>query len=123
MKRYPLPALIGVVALLVGGCSITGTWKTVEVTPADALEHAPFSMVTFAQDGQYSATRQHGNEVRTTTGSYAWGWGKLTITPQDGEAREYPGHYNTITRRLILSYQTDDQKVTATLEKQEDLPR
>lgn len=123
MKRHAISAIIGVVTLLVVGCGITGTWKTVKVAPADALEYVPFQMVTFAEDGQYSATHQHGNEVRTTTGSYTWTWGKLTVTPHEGEARRYPGHYNGFTRQLVLSHEVDGQKITTTLEKQEDLPR
>ncbi len=123
MKHCLTPVVILFVAWLIGGCSITGTWKTVKVEPDDAVGRVPFQMVTFAEDGQYSATHQYGNEVRTSTGTYTWAWGKLTIKPHDQEARQYPGSYNAVTKQLVLSHQVEGQKVKATLEKHEDLPK
>jgi hypothetical protein len=123
MKRGLTPVVMLLVAWLIGGCSITGTWKTVKVEPEDATGRGPFQMVTFAEDGQYSATHQYGDEVRTSTGTYTWGWGKLTIKPHDEEARQYAGGYSAVTKQLVLSHQVEGQKVTATLEKYEDLPK
>ena len=122
MKHCLILSLPLIVAL-VGGCDITGTWKTVKIEPPDAPEQAPFQMVTFAQDGQYSATHQYGNEVRTSTGTYTWSLGKLTIAPHDGDPREYAGRYNGLTKQLTLSHKVDEQTVRAILEKQELLPR
>ncbi|HUU85557.1 MAG TPA: hypothetical protein VM243_18815 [Phycisphaerae bacterium] len=123
MRLCRLLVMAGVAVVFVGGCSITGTWKTVKIEPPDALEHTPFQMVTFAGDGQYSATHQHGSEVRTTTGTYSWTGTRLTLTPAEGEPRVYPGSYNGFSRQLVLSHQVEDQRITARLEKVEDLPK
>ncbi len=120
MKRIAIClALLSTPVLLVG-CSITGTWRTVSTEPADATG-APFQMVTFADDGQYSATHQYGQETKTSTGKYQWDGRKLTIsTGQDGE-RVYVGRQDVFTGKLILSHESEGQKITATLEKQADL--
>lgn len=113
-------------ALAVGGCSIAGTWKTVKVDPEGTGQDSPFRMVTFTDEGEYSATHQSGSELRTVIGKYTWEYKwdgmKLTVIPGEGERRTYAGHLNLFTKQLILSRRVNDRKVTTTLEKQADLP-
>ncbi len=121
-KRSVILALL-TAALAAGGCSIAGTWKTVKVDPEDAAGESPFQIVTFSDDGQYSATIEDGNQIRTRLGKYKWDGMKLTVMPGGGESRVYPGRLSVFTGRLVLTHQQDDRKITATLEKIEDLPK
>ncbi|MFQ5492166.1 MAG: hypothetical protein ACE5GE_15730 [Phycisphaerae bacterium] len=117
MKRLiPVVGLLTVVAMI-GGCSIAGTWKSVRTDPADAMSKTPFQMVTFNDDGEYSATRQEGSQVMTATGTYKWDGMKLTITPSEGEQRVYPGCLDMFTGQLVLKHKHEDQKTTAWMEK------
>ena len=117
MKRLiPVVGLLTVVALI-GGCSIAGTWKSVRAEPAEAMGKTPFQMVTFNDAGEYSATRQHGSQVMTITGTYTWDGFKLTVMPTDGAKRVYPGCLDVFTGQLVLTHKHEDQKTKAWLEK------
>lgn len=103
--------------VLVGGCSLAGTWSTVRTDPADAGGRSPFQMVTFNDEGGYTATGQEGSKVITKTGAYEWNGSKLTIRPADGEVRVYTGHINILTKQLVLTHKMDGQKITAWMER------
>jgi len=118
MKRSITVVATVVLAIIIGGCSIAGTWKTVKVEPEGTMHGSPFQMVTFTEDGQYSASHQYGEDLRTSAGKYKWDGMKLTVMPAEGEERVYPGHWNMFTGHLVLSHQAEGEKVTATLEKQ-----
>ena len=121
MKRATM-FFAGLVVLgLVGGCSITGTWETVQVEPAEA--QTPFQMVTFTDEGQYSATDKYGEGTRTVLGTYDWNGLKLEITPAEGDKQVYSARHDVLLRRLVLKYTQSGQEVTATLKKQADLPK
>ena len=111
--------IVGLFALL-GGCKITGTWRAVRTEPAEAEGLFPIRMVTFSPEGDCSVTRQSGQELITTTGSYEWTGTKLTITPTGREPRVYPGSLEPFTKRLRLSHQAAEQKITVWLEQQPD---
>ncbi|MCH7812702.1 MAG: hypothetical protein IID40_01650 [Planctomycetes bacterium] len=123
MKRptatLPAMASLGLLVLL-GGCEITGTWRAVRTEPAEAEGIFPIRMVTFSPEGDCSVTRQSGQELITSTGSYEWTGTKLTITPTGQEPRVYPGRLDPFTKRLQLSHQADEQKVTVWLEREPD---
>ncbi|MHC4065811.1 MAG: hypothetical protein ACYSUI_15120 [Planctomycetota bacterium] len=123
MKRHAVTVFTAVATIMLSGCSLAGTWKAVKTDPADAVEHFPILMVTFNADGEYSASEQHGSDVKTSLGTYKWDGLKLTIMPNDGAKRVYSGNKNLFTRQLVLSHQVKDQKVTAWLEKQEGVPQ
>jgi len=117
MLQRAMPLLALVVLASPAGCSLNGTWKAVRFEPADAADAAPFRMVTFAE-GQFSATRQAGDRLITSTGKFTWDGVKLTLEPSQGEKRVYPGRLNPFTRELALSHEADDQTVTAYFKKE-----
>ncbi|MCP4250270.1 MAG: hypothetical protein GY778_24770 [bacterium] len=126
MKRSTatLPVMAGLgVLVLTGGCQITGTWRAVETEPPEAEGLFPIRMVTFSPEGDCSVTRQSGQELITSTGSYDWTGVKLTITPTGKEPRVYPGRLDPFTKRLRLSHQAAEQKVTVWLEREPDRAR
>ena len=120
MQRHLRTFVLLATALLIGGCSIAGTWNTVKTEPADTDLRSPFQMVTFNDEGGYTATGQRGSEVINATGTYEWDGAKLTVHPSDGETRVYPGHLNIFTKQLVLTHKRDDTKVTAWFEKVEE---
>lgn len=117
MRRHVCAIVLLTVVTFLGGCSIAGTWKTVKTEPADSADRCPFQMVTFNDEGGYTATRQQGSQVVTKTGTYQWDGTKLTVKPAEGETRVYPGYYDIFTSRLVLTYKKDNQKTTAWMEK------
>jgi hypothetical protein len=120
MHRYLRTVAVLAVAVLIGGCSIAGTWNTVKTEPADADVRSPFQMVTFNDEGGYTATGQRGSDVVTNTGTYKWDGMKLTIHPSEGETRVYPGHYNLFTKQLVLTHKSGDVKMKAWMERVEE---
>jgi hypothetical protein len=89
----------------------------VSFTPQEAEDRFPLSMVTFDDEGMYSATRTVEGQAETMTGQYRWNGMKLEVTPKDGTTRTYPG-YLRLDGKLVLSHERDDEKMTAVLEKQ-----
>jgi hypothetical protein len=119
MQRHLRTIVLLSVVALISGCSIAGTWKTVKTDPADQASACPSEMVTFNDEGGYTATGQHGGEAVTSTGTYEWDGFKLTVKPAEGETRVYPGHYDAFTSQLVLTHKMDDKKTTAWMEKAE----
>ncbi len=117
MPRYARTIVLLTTAILIGGCSIAGTWNTVKTDPADSEARSPFQVVTFNDDGGYTATGTHGEKVVTATGTYKWDGMKLTVIPAEGEERVYPGHLNGFTQQLVLTHKMGDTKMTAWMEK------
>lgn len=120
MHRHVRTAVVLTAATLIGGCSIAGTWNTVKTEPADAEARSPFQVVTFNDEGGYTATGEQGSKVITATGTYQWDGAKLTVHPSDGETRVYPGHLNIFTEQLVLTHKSGDEKMTAWFEKVEE---
>ena len=120
MKRFSVLLTTWAVLTLVGGCSIAGVWKTIEVVPPDAAERIPFQMVTFTDDGTYTATGKQGTEITTATGTYKWDGLNLAVTPTGGKARVYPGYVNIFTGQLVLTHRSEEGKITAAMEKTEE---
>jgi len=120
MQRQFRSIVLLTAVTLISGCSIAGTWKTVKSEPADAAARSPFQMVTFNDEGGYTATGQHGSEVITDTGTYEWDGTKLTVHPGKGDTRVYPGYLDIFKNQLVLTHKTEDMKMTAWMEKVEE---
>ncbi len=121
MKRRWLSLAGSGVAVLLSGCALDGTWRTVKADPEGSMDRAPFKMVTFA-DGNYTSTGTRGGATETNTGTYTWDGSKLTITPagEGAEERSYSGYVNVFTGQLVLCHEMDDQTITAYLEKDKE---
>lgn len=119
-----MPARTGLLALgvmLLGGCSIAGTWKTVKVSPESEGKSFPIQMVTFTPDGDYSATEQRGDQTMTSSGKYKWDGMNLTVMPTGGSERVYPGCMCLITNRLVLKHKMEGKTMSAEMEKQKEM--
>ena len=111
--------VLAVLVLGTSGCSIAGRWEAVTVKPDTAKDKFPLQMVTFDNDGMYSATCTMEGTTETSTGQYTWNGMKLEITPKDGTTRTYTG-YQRLDGKLVLSHKDEGGKMTAVLEKQKE---
>jgi hypothetical protein len=121
MRRTAL-ALMSVAGglFVLGGCSVAGQWR---VKADESGQKFPFYQIDLREDGQYVAKGNPGGQERTFTGKYKWSGMELTVMPQDGETRKYPGSYNAFTEELTLNHEHEGHKVKATLEKVETQPQ
>ena len=91
MKRARRGTLLLGLAVLIGGCSIAGTWETISVTPEEFAEKFAFQRVTFGDRGTYTGMGMYGKMQINSKGEYDWNGMRLRIEPENGEAREYRG--------------------------------
>ncbi len=110
--RFALWALALLPALT--GCSLTGTWSTASVRPAD--ERFDLSHVSFDKQGRYTATARYDGTSRTSVGSYRFNGRKLIINPDNGSQRAYACKRG-LSDELTLVYETVVVKIEATLTK------
>jgi hypothetical protein len=98
------------------GCSIAGSWKTVRIDPSDMADSFAFSSVDFDKDGKYSAVVKYGGKSQTNSGKYEWDGFTLTITPREGDEREYRGEL-WWGKTLKLHHKHDGKSMTGVLER------
>lgn len=116
MNRRRVGAAAVLLAVVLGGCSLAGTWKTVQIAPQGAA--FPIDQATFDDSGRYTASREEDGVVRTETGRYTWNGMRLELRPADGEPKRFRGRASG--SRLRLTHSTDDVQVRATLERIEN---
>lgn len=104
-----LPAIC---SILMPGCSIHGTWRTVEVEPIGAA--FPIAHISFTEDGRYTATGMIGTEEVTHTGRYEWVMSTVRLQPAGVSDRQCTAR-RRIDGRLQLSCESQDRSVTGTL--------
>jgi len=97
---------------VVGGCSLTGSWKPISIDPPDA--NFTIEYITFDKNHQYTATWLDGDQIRTSVGIYHNDRFSLDITNRDDilqfcRLKKLPG------RRLMLIYETETEKVSTIL--------
>lgn len=107
--------LVGAASLL-GGCSVAGSWRVVDIDPAGAP--FPVDQVTFSAGNQYTASWTQAGEKRTGTGDYRLRGSMLDIMEQGRAPRSYH-----LKRRgndtILLTYRENNAAVTATLKRAE----
>ncbi|RME41616.1 MAG: hypothetical protein D6788_00835 [Planctomycetota bacterium] len=110
-------AVCGLAVFLPGlatGCSVTGSWKRVSVSPPGAP--FPLEYVTFGKDRRYTATWKENGREHTSTGVYKANLLTLDVAEDGYQPRRY-----RLKRRwdgkLLLIYDADGHSVTATLER------
>ena len=106
---------VGLLAL--AGCSLVGSWCTIEVQPADA--EFPVAAVTFADDQSYCVSRISGGQTSSSSGTYRWTGLRLILAPEGRPLQSYFGHLR-LDGKLVLTQGSGKTKITAVLEKQKD---
>jgi hypothetical protein len=94
-------ALPVVAVALIGGCGITGTWRTLSVEPYEVQEEFPYDRVTFDFDGTFAAATVVEGEESETVGSYQWRGTALAFTPRDRITQLYSA-YLRADKKLVL---------------------
>ncbi len=101
-------------AFAVAGCSLAGSWRVIATDPPGAP--FPVSVVTFDRDHNYTSTWSYEGGPRTSVGRYRWNGINLKIMEAGRLPRTYRGRLR-LGGDLVLTYQENDAKVVATLEK------
>ena len=112
-KDYSRWTLLGL--SLVGGCTLAGTWRAVDIDPPDAT--GVIRSMTF-DDQRYTATTEDGTKLRTTTGAFGWNGSRLTLRTAGGPARVFSGRKGG--GKLTLVDERPDGPVRTTFEKFSD---
>ena len=115
MKTVRFLIAVGL-ALGVTGCSLTGSWRTVQVEPPGGS--FPVKTLSLDRDLNYTATWADDDTTRTSIGRYRWNGFTLTLTdagfePDAYSAREQGGG------DLVLSHAAKTGRVTATMTRVE----
>jgi len=109
-------AIVAVLALASGGCSVTGTWRVQSVDPPSARAEFPLHHVTFGDEGTYSDRPQPGEEGEPNVGQYSWNPAFLTLhlTPRGSTTQFYRG-YIRMDRKLVVTRMDKGPKLRAVL--------
>ena len=108
---------VAAVLVIVTGCSLTGTWKTINIIPPDA--RFPMNRISFDNDSRFTATAEYEGQTRTSTGTYEWNGRKLLVFPDGGGERTYPGRRRW-DRKLLLTHNRNGERITAIFAKTGD---
>ena len=108
---------VAAVLVIVTGCSLTGTWKTINIIPPDA--RFPMNRISFDNDSRFTATAEYEGQTRTSTGTYEWNGRKLVVFPDGGDERTYPGRRRW-GRKLALIHNRNGERITAIFAKTGD---
>jgi len=88
--------LLMAAAILLTGCAIEGTWSLEKVNPTAARRDFDFQTFTLQNDGSYYAQSLEppAGEIATTSGTYKFKDGELTLVSQNGEKHSYDAKLN-----------------------------
>lgn len=86
--------------VLLSGCSIAGSWKTVETTPRERT--FPVDVLTLTSDGRFTATGWRNGEPGTRTGTYRWSGSTLRLEMDDGTTVQFAGRRRTDGSLLLI---------------------
>lgn len=100
---------------LVGGCSVTGTWKRVTTDPPDAP--FPVEDLLLDADGAYSAQWEYEGRKCRSQGTYEFRGGELIIAQNGSMPRAY-GARVRLDGKLELTLAVNGDSVKAVLERQ-----
>lgn len=78
---------------LSAGCSVNGKWSLATVEPTAARRDFPYEVLTLQRDGSFYAEAREPHTT-TTSGTYRYQDGVLTLQEQDGEL-------NTFTAKMV----------------------
>lgn len=112
MRWLPLMAMIS----LVGGCSVTGTWKRVTTDPPNAL--FPVDDLLLDRDGNYNARWEHEGRKYGSYGTYEFRGGELIVAQAGSMPRAY-GARIRLDGKLELTVSVNGDSVRAVLERQQ----
>lgn len=116
-NRLSAHAPIAAILLLVVGCNMTGSWRTVSVDPSDA--EFPISRLTLNADHRFTATGPIEGETRTRFGTYRMGMASLHLDPVHGEKETYGMSARANgTYQLIWRGSPDKVSVTAVISRE-----
>ena len=109
-------ALLPVLALVVTGCSVEGTWSLTDVDPTAARRDFEFESMTLQDDGTFYAESRGPTGIETTSGTYTYDDDTLSLKAHSGERHTYNAKFVT-ARQLRLQGFWEGRKVFADFER------
>jgi hypothetical protein len=101
-------------ALILTGCSITGTWRTV---PAGLDDRGfPIVSMTLDEHDSFTATSRHDGHQQTSTGQYRWNGMRLILSPANGREQIFRGR-KRLDGTLLLTHTAENRNTRAILER------
>lgn len=108
---------LGVLALtmlVATGCGVQGKWSLASVEPSAARRDFQYEVLTLEGDGSFYAEARDGN-TRTTSGTYRYEKGVLSLREHDGEEHAYDAEVNGNTLKLKQTW--EDRKLVASFDR------
>ncbi len=99
------------------GCSIHGKWSVAHLDPDAARRDFALSSLTLQRDGTFYAESDGGAGIKTTSGTYIYDDGLLTLNQHDGAQQTYDAKLEGSTLKLTRHWKGG--RVTARLEREE----
>ena len=107
--RQVAAVLLLTVSTFVTGCAVTGKWSLTKVEPEAARRDFEYASLTLQKDGSFYAESQEPR-IRTTSGTYTFKDGTLTLMPHEGPRVAYDAVQPDADHlRLVKTF--DGQKV------------
>ncbi|MCG3137343.1 MAG: hypothetical protein HJJLKODD_01187 [Phycisphaerae bacterium] len=119
MKRLMQVMLMAGVGLMMTGCgNIHGSWKSVEVMPADSAAYFNLATAHFCCDGSYECEATINGQAENSKGTYKYEGTQLTLMPEGGAAeRMYTA--KVCCNQLTIEYAPEGKEtITVKMEKQ-----
>jgi hypothetical protein len=116
-RRWSAAALgLGTLIALPGCADIAGKWSLAEVEPTAARRDFEYEVLTLQPDGTfYAEAREIGTE--STSGTYTFGGGHLSLKEHDGERQVYRARFENAGRELHLARDWEDSSLEAMMLK------
>lgn len=117
MKGLRQVMLALLAAMVLSGCTVVGKWSLASVDPEAARRDFEYTSLTLQKDGTFYAEEEE-NGIKTTSGTYSYGDGVLSLSAHDGERHTYDAHIRG--DRLHLEEVWKGQKLKAEFERKEN---
>jgi len=102
--------------VLIGGCSVSGTWKRVATDPPNAP--FPVDDLFLGDDGSYQARWKHDGRQYGNHGTYEYAGGELAVAQYGMSPQKY-GARLRLDGKLELTLTVNEHTIKAVMERQQ----
>lgn len=114
MARVEKLSWLAITLLVSAGCSVQGKWSLSSVEPSAARRDFQYEVLSLEKDGSFYAEAREGG-TRTTSGTYRYENGVLSLREHDGEEHAYDADVSA--DRMNLKQPWQDRQLVAKFER------